>query len=387
MKTLKTFLASIALIGFLGLAASPAKAVVSIDLPDFWLFNPDGNLTDADGDGRADSAVFVEKLLLTGYSHVDNTFNPDGTGTFTEAGIFQVGAYIDPATGLSAPISNITGNDVYVSWEGLAGTQSFTSASDVSIDFNNGGILKMFVDASPAVGTLKINDDSFLGLNDASSYLGLADSLTQIATLAVINGALNTDTMAYELTGGSFDLNVANQGGVGEFVIWAEMDAAAGYFFDKFGVDLDTIDSTILADGTVSDSGTLQARTSVDAQGSPHTFQDATSTEGPGIDDVSADTNVATAFNPNPDDADGIADASQEDNFELAIQAIHGLGATPDYQQTYVAGTNLLQDFFVFHVGDSDLQTIPEPGTMALMGMGLLGLASSLRRRKQKKVA
>lgn len=337
-ELLRKALLSLAAICFL---AGSASAQTLITLPDNWQFSPDGGVA---------NARFVEKLILTGWSHVDGNL---AAGTFTETGILQVGSYIDPATGLEKPISDITNKDVYVSWEGLAGTQ-VQAGTEVTIFFNHGGIIRMFVDPLPS-GSLKINDSAILAVNDADSFKNLSNGLTPIATFAVITSALNTDTNQTEFTGGSFDLNVAGPGGVGEFTIWTEMDAQAGHFYDKHGIDLDTLDSDIAADGTVISSGGLQARASMDAQQDPFTFHDATSTAPPGrIDD---------------------ADPSQEDNYEDAIAAIHGVG-TPDLRQTFttVGETVLLEDFFAFHRGDFDLQAAEEeeqPGSCRVTGGGV----------------
>jgi len=309
--------------------AGAVSAQTTLTLPENWQFSPDGGIG---------NAGFVEKLILTGWSHVDNDF---AAGTFIEQGILQVSSYIDPVSGLSRPISDLTTKDVYLSWEGLTGTQVNTGGGNVAIDFTNGGIIRLYVDDTPA-GTLKINDNGVLGTNDADSFTHLADGLTPIATLAVIDSTLNTDTNTTEFTGGSFDLNVSGSGGVGQFVIWSEMDVAPGHFFDGPGNDLEAIDSEIAADGTVTSSGTLEMRVSVDAQQDPFTFKDPTSTSPPGAED------------------DG--DASQEDNYEAAIAAIHGV-AVPDLRQTITGG--IFEDIFVFHRGDGDIQA-PELLTASL---------------------
>ncbi len=366
MNTFRKTLASVAVAGALAVMAAPANAVVTLDLADNWKL-------DVNNTGDHTNAVIVEKLLLAGYSHVNNDF---GTDTFIESGILQVTGYIDPITGGSNTFN--TDKDMYISWEGVNGTQAFTGGGNVNIDFNNAsasqGTFKFFLDDTPE-GSLKINDTDFGGglfTNDADSFLDLANGLTQIAEMAVINSALNTDTNLIENTGGSFDLAVG--AGVGEFVVWTATDVAAGYFYALDGTDLEDIDYTI-AGGEITEEGTLASRTSVDAQQSPFTFDDATSTEGPGLVDDTIDASAQ--------DEDGLADASQEDNFEAALQAIHGLAATPDYMQKYDG--DLMEDFFVFHVGDHDLQTIPEPGSLALMGMGLLGLGGMAARRRTRK--
>lgn len=346
------------------IVAGSAGAMVSLTLPEAWYFDPDG-------DG---GAVLVEKLGLTGWSHIDNTFGPN---TFIEQGILQVDTYIDPTTGTSKPISNLTSSDIYVSWTNVTGTFTLTGTdADIDFDTTNVGNLNLFVDATPT-GTLKINDGGLA--NDANSFLNLANGLTKIASFAIINGALNTDTNLFEFSGGSFDINLTPGGtSDGQFVIWGATDVLDNRFFymdaTTFlpGDDLDTVD-----DDSVDSLGNpnpgapitfLQSRLSVDAQQSPFTFKDGTSTAPPGLVDD--------------------ADASQEDNFEAAIAAIHGVAAS-DLMQTQIDLTgdgrpDGYQDFFAFHRGDYDKQVnvVPEPGTMLLLGTGLLGLARVGSRRR-----
>ncbi len=318
-----------------------ASAQTTIKLPDNWRFSPDGDIA---------NSHIVEKLILTGWSHIDNNYT---NGTFSETGLLQVSSYIDPMTGLAKPISDITQSDVYISWENLSGTQTI-SGTDVQIDFNNANIVKMFVDDAP-IGTLKINDNDIIGSNDANSFTNLSNNLKLIAKFGIIDNILNTETNTVEFSGGSFDLNVAGAGGVGEFVIWTEMDVSPGHFFDMLGNDLDSIDSNISSDGTILSSGTLNARVSMDAQQDPFTFKDDSSTAPPG----------------KPDDTD----SSQEDNYEIAISAIHDINP-PDLKQSLVTngGNVILEDFFAFHRSDFDLQgkeEVIEPQACRLTGGGV----------------
>lgn len=363
-STPKKILSAIALSGTLGLATTTANAL-EFQLTDTWWFNPGGTFTGPTPDGQR-----VQRLLLEGYSNVDNDFTDN---TFKESGILKVTGWVnvlEQTRNVSELFNPTAAKDIYISWKELTGTFSFPSGTTAAIDFDNGRLVEIWVDDTPE-GTLLVTTGTN-AFQDDNSFQNLTDGLTQIATLAIVNGATawRNGVPTPELTGGTFDISLGQ--GVGNFLIWTEMDVAPNYFFGYDDLneiileDLDTIDSSIVA-GVVEEKGDLRSRISVDARLAPMSFSDATSSIPPG--------SRAGA---------GVGGIGQEDQFETLIQGIYG-GALPDFQQNTVSlnGTPVLQNFFVKHTGDFDMQAVPEPGSLALLGIGILGMAASLRSRKR----
>jgi hypothetical protein len=337
----------------LALTASPAAAF-TLTLPGDWAFDPTGT---------GAHITQMEKITLSGFSHIDNTFNQTFTaGTFVENGLLQVVSYVNPTTGTDDSITLIdgwvTGMNMYMSWHDLAGSQVI-AGSKASIDFTNGGLVDIYLDTTPQ-GTMRIN-----GAGDDGSFLNWSDGLTKIGQMMVIDSAFNTQSLATEFTGGSFDLALGAGNADALFVIWSSMDARNGYWYgydpvaNTFTLDLDEVADNDFAgfagDDTTNTQTDLQARVQV---GSTYTL-----------------------FSTN-----------QDENYEEMIQGIYSLGTTPTYDQKTLdlgGGVTVLEDFYTQHQGNAfgDIQAVPEPSIVALLAAGLGGLGFFSRRRMSKRTA
>jgi hypothetical protein len=139
--------------------------------------------------------------------------------------------------------------------------------------------------------------------------------------------------------------------------------------------------------GTGFDDGTLIALLTIVPGNTQSTFTVTSATSGQGSTKLNARIVEAGDFiNPNFIQID--AGQNFGINFESSLNYPAGNSSTNKF---HIGGSSLFPDYtvnandIVFKVDGSNTFAVPEPGTMMLLGMGMLGLVGAQRRRRAPK--
>ncbi|GFE89200.1 PEP-CTERM sorting domain-containing protein [Steroidobacter agaridevorans] len=112
------------------------------------------------------------------------------------------------------------------------------------------------------------------------------------------------------------------------------------------------------------------------------------------MEDLITSFNLTLSLGNDSDDGEYVAVVLRDpefDRFELSGEAYGGfsiLGLLNEVGTLTVTVQSLWGDFFLFGstltaYGDRNVANVPEPGALGLLGIGLIGIALSRRRRKQ----
>ena len=158
---------------------------------------------------------------------------------------------------------------------------------------------------------------------------------------------------------------------------------------NKVAIYYDTATNANTATGTGFDDGTMVALLTIVSDGTTSDFSGKTAATGQGSARIHATLSSAGDF-VNAAYLSGIEDLIIGMGFESNLNyparsasttSFHASGADPRFP-TYQVKTNDI----VFKVdGSNGFTRVPEPGSMLLMGIGMLGLVGAARRRSAKK--
>jgi len=156
---------------------------------------------------------------------------------------------------------------------------------------------------------------------------------------------------------------------------------------NKVAIYYDTNANASTTGGTGFDDGTLIALLTIVPDNTQSTFTVTGAGQGQGSTKLTARLVDAGDFiNPNFIQID--AGQNFGINFESSLNYPAGNSSTTKFQ---VGGSSLFPDYttnasdIVFKVDGSNTFAVPEPGTMMLLGMGMLGLVGAQRRRRAPK--
>jgi hypothetical protein len=155
---------------------------------------------------------------------------------------------------------------------------------------------------------------------------------------------------------------------------------------NKVAIYYDTAANASTTAGTGFDDGTLIALLTIVPDNTQSTFTQTAANSGQGSTKLTARIVGAGDFiNSNFIQID--AGQNFGINFESSLNYPAGNSATTKFQ---IGGSSLFPDYttndsdIVFKVDGSNTFAVPEPGTMMLLGMGMLGLVGAQRRRARK---
>jgi len=155
---------------------------------------------------------------------------------------------------------------------------------------------------------------------------------------------------------------------------------------NKVAIYYDTAANASTAGGTGFDDGTLIALLTIIPDNTQSTFTITGANNGQGSTKMSARIVDAGDF-INPNFIQVEAGQNFGIDFESNLNFPAGNSSTNKFQ---VGGSGLFPDYtvqnndIVFKVDGSNTFSVPEPGTMMLLGMGMLGLVGAQRRRARK---
>jgi hypothetical protein len=158
---------------------------------------------------------------------------------------------------------------------------------------------------------------------------------------------------------------------------------------NKVAIYYDTAMNAKTSDGTGFDDGVLVALLTIVSDGTTSDFSGKDATHGQGSARIHATVSQAGDF-VDPAYLSGLSDLIIGLGFESNLNypantasttAFHASGVDPRFP-TY----NVKSNDIVFKVdGSNGFSRVPEPGSMLLMGIGMLGLVGAARRRSAKK--
>jgi len=156
---------------------------------------------------------------------------------------------------------------------------------------------------------------------------------------------------------------------------------------NKVAIYYDTAANASTTAGTGFDDGTLVALLTIVPDNTQSTFTQTSANSGQGSTKLTARLVDAGDFiNSNYFQLE--AGQNFGINFESSLNYPAGNSATTNFQ---IGGSSLFPNYttnvndIVFKVDGSNTFAVPEPGTMMLLGMGMLGLVGAQRRRRAPK--
>ena len=157
---------------------------------------------------------------------------------------------------------------------------------------------------------------------------------------------------------------------------------------NKVAIYYDTAANASTSGGTGFDDGTLIALLTIVPENTQSTFTVTGANSGQGSTKLSARVVEGGDF-IDPNYLQGISELLFGVNFESNLNFPAGNSYTTNFQK---GGSSLFPDYsvntakdIVFKVDGSNTFAVPEPGTMMLLGMGMLGLVGAQRRRRAPK--